>query len=310
MNDVSGTTAVILAGGLGTRLRSVVADRPKVLAEVDGVPFVFHLLAQLAAAGVKHVVLSTGYLGEQVRDTVGSSWGSLEVEYAQEPSPLGTGGAIRRTLPLVRSQALFVLNGDSYCDVDLASLWLWHHQRAAHGTLTLSRVDDARRYGTVETDAYGRVTRFAEKSPRRRAGTVNAGLYLLRPRFLTKAESVVFLLLRAAFPRHEIFPKIRLADVLQVKIGPQGMERLRAFRKIANQHVGFVICDRDMTIIAIVDSKEPDQVVNPRDQKLEVIKQRCLQAAQVKYICVYPPQLPRYRELREQILGPAADLVQ
>ena len=64
-----------------------------------------------------------------------------------------------------------------------------------------------------------------------------------------------------------------------------------------------------LTILAIVDSKEPDQVVNPRDQKLEVIKQRCLQAAQVKYICVYPPQLPRYRELREQILGPAADLV-
>jgi len=135
------------------------------------------------------------------------------------------------------------------------------------------------------------------------------GLYLLRPRFLSKAESVVYLLLKAAFPRHDIFARIRLADVLQVKIGPQGMERLRAFRKIANQHVGFVICDRDMTIVAIVDAKEPEQVVNPRDQKLEIIKQRCLQAAQVRYICVYPPQLPRYRELREQILGPAADLV-
>jgi hypothetical protein len=135
------------------------------------------------------------------------------------------------------------------------------------------------------------------------------GLYLLRPRFLSKAESVVYLLLKAAFPRHEIFARIRLADVLQVKIGPQGMERLRAFRKIANQHVGFVVCDRDMTIVAIVDSKEPDQVINPRDQKLEIIKQRCLQAAQVKYLCVYPPQLPRYRELREQILGPAGDLV-
>ena len=112
---------------------------------------------------------------------------------------------------------------------------------------------------------------------------------------------------KAAFPRHEIFARIRLADVLQVKIGPQGMERLRAFRKIANQHVGFVICDRDMTIVAIVDASEPDQVINPRDQKLEIIKQRCLQAAQVKYLCVYPPQLPRYRELREQILGPAGD---
>ena len=64
-----------------------------------------------------------------------------------------------------------------------------------------------------------------------------------------------------------------------------------------------------LTIVAIVDAKEPEQVTNPRDQKLEIIKQRCLQAAQVKYIAIYPPQLPRYRELREQILGPAADLV-
>ena len=135
------------------------------------------------------------------------------------------------------------------------------------------------------------------------------GLYLLRPRFLSKAENVVYLLLKAAFPRHEIFARVRLADVLQVKIGPQGMERLRAFRKIANQHVGFVVCDRDMTIVAIVDSREPEQVQNPRDQKLEIIKQRCLQAAQVKYICVYPPTLPRYRELRTQVLGPAAELV-
>jgi hypothetical protein len=134
------------------------------------------------------------------------------------------------------------------------------------------------------------------------------GLYLLRPRFLSKVEGVVYTLLKAAFPRHEIFARVRLADVLQVKIGPQGMERLRAFRKIANQHVGFVLCDRDMTILAIIDTREPDMVVNPRDQKLETIKQRCLQAAQVKYICIYPPQLPRYRELREQILGPTEEM--
>jgi len=135
------------------------------------------------------------------------------------------------------------------------------------------------------------------------------GLYLLKPRFLSKGESVVYLLLKAAFPRHDIFARVRLVDVLQVKIGPQGMERLRAFRKIANQHVGFVICDRDSTIVAIVDAREPEQANNPRDQKLEIIKQRCLQAAQVKYVCVYPPQLPRYRDLRTQILGPAADLL-
>jgi hypothetical protein len=160
----------------------------------------------------------------------------------------------------------------------------------------------------IDGDAPNTMAQWTEGETTRLLSSAEVpGLYLLRSRFLSKAEGTVFLLLKAAFPRHEIFARIRLADVLQVKIGPQGMERLRAFRKIANQHVGFVVCDRDMTIVAIVDAREPDQLIIPRDQKLEIIKQRCLQAAQVKYICVYPPQLPRYRELREQILGPAAD---
>jgi Protein of unknown function (DUF2726) len=162
----------------------------------------------------------------------------------------------------------------------------------------------------TELDAPNTVAQWTEGETTRLLSSAELpGLYLVRPRFLSKAEGVVYLLLKAAFPRHEIFARVRLADVLQVKIGPQGMERLRAFRKIANQHVGFVICGRDMAIVAIVDAKEPESMINPRDQKLEIIKQRCLQAAQVKYICVYPPQLPRYKELREQILGPAADLV-
>src|ERR1044071_4967915 len=174
----------------------------------------------------------------------------------------------------------------------------------------MRRSRDDKRSDQLGSDTQTAASQWTEGETTRLLSSAEVpGLYLLRPRFLSKAEGVVFLLLKAAFPRHEIFARIRLADVLQVKIGPQGMERLRAFRKIANQHVGFVVCDRDMTIVAIVDAREPDQLINPRDQKLEVIKQRCLQAAQVKYICVYPPQLPRYRELREQILGPAADLV-
>jgi hypothetical protein len=177
-----------------------------------------------------------------------------------------------------------------------------------YGFVRRNRTDRSR--AQADGDAPGTIAQWTEGETTRLLSSAELpGLYLLRPRFLTKSEGVVYLLLKAAFPRHEIFARIRLADVLQVKIGPQGMERLRAFRKIANQHVGFVVCDRDMTIVAIVDAKEPDQVINPRDQKLEVIKQRCLQAAQVKYLCVYPPQMPRYRELREQILGPAADLV-
>ncbi|HVF63894.1 MAG TPA: DUF2726 domain-containing protein [Casimicrobiaceae bacterium] len=161
-----------------------------------------------------------------------------------------------------------------------------------------------------DLDALNTVAQWTEGETTRLLSSAELpGLYLVRPRFLSKAEGVVYLLLKAAFPRHEIFARVRLSDVLQVKIGPQGMERLRAFRKIANQHVGFVICGRDMAIVAIVDAKEAETMINPRDQKLEIIKQRCLQAAQVKYICVYPPQLPRYKDLREQILGPAAELV-
>jgi hypothetical protein len=174
----------------------------------------------------------------------------------------------------------------------------------------MRRSRDEKRADQLGSDTATAASQWTEGETTRLLSSAEVpGLYLLRPRFLSKAENVVYLLLKAAFPRHEIFARVRLADVLQVKIGPQGMERLRAFRKIANQHVGFVVCDRDMTIVAIIDAKEPEQVQNPRDQKLEIIKQRCLQAAQVKYLCVYPPTLPRYRELRTQVLGPAAELV-
>ena len=120
-----------------------------------------------------------------------------------------------------------------------------------------------------DLDAPNTVAQWTEgETTRLRSSAELPGLYLVRPRFLSKAESVVHLLLKAAFPRHEIFARVRLSDVLQVKIGPQGMERLRAFRKIANQHVGFVVCGRDMAIVAIVDTKEADSMINPRDQKL------------------------------------------
>ena len=130
------------------------------------------------------------------------------------------------------------------------------------------------------------------------------GLYLLRPRFLTKAESVVYMLLRAAFPRQEIFARVRLSDVLQVKIGPQGMERLRAFRKIADQQVGFLLCDRDMTILAIIDTKEAGrgrQSARPEARG----HQAALPAGGAGQVHLrLSAAIAAYRELREQILGP------
>jgi NDP-sugar pyrophosphorylase family protein len=174
------TTAVILAGGLGTRLRSVVADRPKVLARVGGRPFITHLLDQLADAGCRHVVLCTGYLGEQVETTIGHSYGRLRVSYSREAEPLGTGGALRLALDHVASSDLLVLNGDSYCAADLETFAAWHAQRGSQASLLLAHVPDTRRYGSVVLDADDRVERFQEKGGSSGPGWINAGIYLLR----------------------------------------------------------------------------------------------------------------------------------
>jgi NDP-sugar pyrophosphorylase family protein len=179
MKELEHVTAAILAGGLGTRLRSVVADRPKVLAEVKGRPFVEYLLDQLCVAGVKRVVLCTGYMGDQVEQLLGARYRSLELLYSREPSPLGTGGALRLALPMLTTESILVMNGDSYCDAQLDAFAIWHTARSAIATILLAEMEDTRRYGRVQTDDEGRLTRFEEKATAIGSGWVNAGTYLL-----------------------------------------------------------------------------------------------------------------------------------
>src|SRR5437667_6347363 len=124
-----GITAAILAGGLGTRLRHTVADRPKVLAPVGGRHYLAYLLDQLAGAGISEVVLLTGHRAEQVQSTFGESYAGMGLRYSAEPAPLGTGGAVRRALPLFSAPTILLLNGDSYCDVDLDAFVERHRQR-------------------------------------------------------------------------------------------------------------------------------------------------------------------------------------
>ena len=118
--------AVVLAGGLGTRLRAVVADRPKVLAPVAGRPFLTYLLDQIVDAGIQHVVLSTGHLAEQFDSVIGDRYRDIEIKYAREEEPLGTGGAIRFAGGLADADQLLVMNGDSYCNANLSSYIDWH----------------------------------------------------------------------------------------------------------------------------------------------------------------------------------------
>ena len=184
METFSNVTAAILAGGLGTRLRSVLGDRPKVLAEVGGRPILQYLLDQIAYLEIRRVVLCTGFLGEQIESRFGDSYGSLHLVYSRELSPLGTAGALRLALPLFQSDSVLVLNGDSYCKADLRSFWTWHCLRRAEATLLLVETSDTGRYGRVEIDEEGRILKFAEKINEGGRGLINAGIYLLENRFL------------------------------------------------------------------------------------------------------------------------------
>ena len=182
-------SAVILAGGLGSRLRGVVDDRPKVMAPVAGRPFITHLLDQLAASGIRQVTLCTGYLAECVRSELGDAYGGLQLRYSVEERPLGTGGALRLAVDGLAGDALLVLNGDSYCHCDLAAFRTGWAASGARGGMALVRVGDVSRFGAVLTNAASRVVRFVEKGEQSGPGWINAGLYLLPVDLIREMEA-------------------------------------------------------------------------------------------------------------------------
>ena len=184
MKNLSEIPAAILAGGMGTRLRSVVSDRPKVLSEVGGRPFLTYLLDRLAAVQVQKVVLCTGYLGEQVKARMGDRYRGIRLEYSREPSPLGTAGALRLALPLLASELVLVMNGDSYFGTTLRAFCAVHRLREANASIVLAEVEQPGGFGSVEVEEDGRIKAFFEKKKKAGGGWVNAGIYLLRTSLL------------------------------------------------------------------------------------------------------------------------------
>lgn len=170
--------AIVLAGGFGTRLRSVVSDVPKPMAQVAGRPFLALLLAHLKAAGFGRVVLSVGYMAEVIRGHFGTSWQGMSLAYAVEDSPLGTGGAIRAAMRLCEADHVHVFNGDTYLAVDLAATEAqW--QRTQLPLIVAREVADTARYGRLDIDADGRIRGFLEKQASGGPGAINAGCYVL-----------------------------------------------------------------------------------------------------------------------------------
>ena len=176
--------AIVLVGGLGTRLRPLTLDTPKPMLPVAGVPFLTHQLARLAAVGVDHVVLATSYRAEVFEEHFGDGSAlGLRVDYVTETEPLGTGGGIRNVASMLASapsDPIVVLNGDVLSGHDIAAQLKVHGDADAAVTLHLVRVDDPRAFGSVPTDESGRVTAFVEKSPEPVSDQINAGCYVFR----------------------------------------------------------------------------------------------------------------------------------
>ena len=174
--------AVIVAGGLGTRLLPLTAARPKHLLPVAGIPFVVHQLAKLAEAGIGRVLLATSYHADHFEPVLGdgSTW-KLELVYVTEDEPLGTGGAVRNVSASLQSawaDPVVVVNGDILSGHDLRAQLAFHGEKRADVTLHLVEVHDPRAFGCVPTDAEGSVTAFVEKSPHPVSPQINAGCYV------------------------------------------------------------------------------------------------------------------------------------
>ena len=195
------TSVAILAGGLGTRLRSIVADRPKVMAEVNGRPFFAFLLDHLLRHGLRQVVLCVGYQAHLVSDHFACSYNDLRLTYSVESQPLGTGGALRHALPYLSGAQVLVMNGDSYLDADLRIFLRCHEEKKADLSLLLAHVPDVQRYGSVQTDAAGLVTAFVEKGISTGPGMINGGIYLFSRELIAAIPTG-----RAVSLENEVFP--------------------------------------------------------------------------------------------------------
>lgn len=173
------TTAVILAGGLGTRLRTAVSDRPKPMAQINGRPFLDYQVAQLAAAGLADILICVGYDAQSIVDTMGPSRHGARLRYLRDWPLRGTGGALRNAIAAIDSPSVMVVNGDSYSNADFPRFFAGHAaNRNARCSLLLAWCEDRETFGGVELGDDGCITAFREKQPGIGPGYVNAGAYL------------------------------------------------------------------------------------------------------------------------------------
>jgi D-glycero-alpha-D-manno-heptose 1-phosphate guanylyltransferase len=178
---VSGDPPVLLlVGGMGTRLRPVLSDKPKPLAPIGEISFLELLVLQVRSQGLRNLVMCTGFEADQIHREfdAGQKW-DVNIKYSREARPLGTAGAIKLAEHFLQESGDFVvMNGDSFLEIDLRKLIRFHREQGGLATIAVRHVSDAARYGTVQIDAQSRVTRFSEKMGIAAAGLINGGVYV------------------------------------------------------------------------------------------------------------------------------------
>jgi len=175
--------AIILAGGFGTRLSSVVSDLPKCMAPINGKPFLDYQLDYLDVFGIERVILSVGYLHEKIIEHYGHQYKNFKLDYAIEKEPLGTGGGLKLALKLANGPLVYVLNGDTFFHIDYKKFLDIHRGMESKLSIVLRELDDVKRYGSIERDEGKRISGFWEKNNKSGKGFINGGVYIFNKRF-------------------------------------------------------------------------------------------------------------------------------
>jgi len=176
---------VVLCGGKGKRLRSVVSDRPKPLADINGRPFLDALINYISAFGFRRFILCTGYMGTAVKKYYAAKRG-LDIIISHEEKPLGTAGAVKKAERLIKSDPFLVMNGDSICRADLLKLLAFHRKKGAEFSMVITRPEKGRDYGSVSIAGHGKIAFFREKEGAVRGALINAGIYLLERKIFSR----------------------------------------------------------------------------------------------------------------------------
>ena len=202
-NKLSEIDAVILCGGMGSRLRPVVDDRPKPMAEINDRPFLDILIDSFCKFGFRRFVLCAGYMSQVIREYYSRRTGSCEFVISDEHKPLGTAGAIRNAANLIRSDTFLVANGDSFCSLDLAAFYDFHSARDALMSMVVLETQNTGDCGLVSLDTSQRITGFEEKNQQSQSHYINAGIYLFQKELLSLIPGDTSFSLE-----YELFPKI------------------------------------------------------------------------------------------------------